>query len=244
MRRLGLGVALLLMAGCVQTNPFVRGGYQDRDFPVFVQPSDAGRLVSENWLVDGWQLNAQERPVRRVRTYGTYGAYGHRVGLALRHRTNQGRMWLDVVPVAVTVRDQDLHGVARDVVASSPRENKFDGSIASVVGEAAIAISRHAGHMVLVEAGSGEGLARGALVFVRANYLQQRARRWRVVPVIVVAGYANDAADFEAGLADFQTFLASIQLGPSVSGATEPSDEPSGGASTELTEPSVEAPAP
>ncbi|MBK7775670.1 MAG: hypothetical protein IPI43_16315 [Sandaracinaceae bacterium] len=54
-------------------------------------------------------------------------------------------------------------------------------------------------------------------MFARANYVQSRSRQWRVVPVMVIAGYVNSAADFELGVADFQQFLASIQLPPSES---------------------------
>ncbi|MCA9577340.1 MAG: hypothetical protein R3B40_03505 [Polyangiales bacterium] len=209
----------LVLAGCASSNPFTfAGGYQDRQFPVSVRPSDDGRLISRDWLVDGWQLNADERPVRRQYRVSRFGRRG---GLALRHRVNAGRIAMDVLPLDIATRDQDLGGMARDAASgTSAASDKFQVGIRDihVVGETPVALGGHAGHMVLLEGGSGDGAARGAFVFVRANYREERVRSWRVVPVLVMASYVNRGADFEAGLADFQTFLASIQLGPSVTG--------------------------
>lgn len=211
-------LVLFLLSGCSGSNPFARGAYQDLDYPVSVQPAAEGRLVSRDWLVDGWQLDAQERPVRRQYVYGRYGRVG---GLALRHRTNAGRIAMDVIELDIATRDQELGGVARDAAtATSTASDKFQGGVQNlhIVGETPIALSGHAGHMVLLEGGSGDGVARGAFVFVRANYRQEQVRSWRVIPVMVVASYVNRAQDFEAGLADFQAFLASMRLDPSVSG--------------------------
>ena len=210
--------SVFLLAGCTSSNPFVRGAYQDREYPVSVQPAVEGRLVSRDWLVDGRQLDAQERPVRRQHVYGRFGRAG---GLALRHRTNAGRIAMDVIELDISTRDQDLSGVARDAATgTSAASDKFQGGVQNlhIVGETPIALSGHAGHMVLLEGGSGDGMARGAFVFVRANYRQEQVRSWRVIPVMVLASYVNRAQDFEAGLADFQTFLASVRLEPSVSG--------------------------
>ncbi len=218
MKRVSLVVlcgSLLALVGCHSVHPFASGGYQHESYPVSVATTESGRFVSQDWLVDEWALDANERPVRRQRTYGR-----QRSDLVLRHRTNQGRMWLDVVRMEAIVRDQELRVLAQQAVSegNGHAKNLRHGGTLRLVGEESIAIDGHRAHIALVEAGNGQGAARGALVFARANYREVQPRRQRVVPVLIVAGYVNAASDFESGLGDFQRFLASLQLAPSEAG--------------------------
>ncbi|MBK8406342.1 MAG: hypothetical protein IPL19_00005, partial [Sandaracinaceae bacterium] len=115
----------LAMLGCARVHPFETGGYQHPQFPIYVAAGEAERLVSQDWLVDGWTLNVNEQPTRRFRSYG------RQTDLALRHRTNSGRMWLDVVPVEAHVRDQELRVVGQEVVAVGNAQHNNLGAAAN-----------------------------------------------------------------------------------------------------------------
>lgn len=222
-----------LAVGCGHGNPFADGGYQHAYFPVYVAPTD-GRLVSPDWIVDGWVLGPNEQPVHRM--------WGQTNELALRHRHHDGRIVLDVLPVDLAARDVVLQRIDQQIVSRA-----YDAHVShmssrlELVSSADVAIDGHAAHVVLLQEGAGDGLMRGMFVFVRANYLEEQRRAWRVTPVLIVAGYVNAARDFEAGLPDFQRFLSSIDLGTSVS-SQAPVTPPSPETSVPVEAPVVDAP--
>lgn len=232
LRRLVLFASLAVVSGC-GPHPFARGGYQHSQFPVYVAQVD-GRIVSADWVVDGWSLDADERPVRRL-------GWGPVADLELRHRSNRGRMMLEVEAIDLTARDNDLRLIDASVTSGKLNDELRGGDI-RLVSATDVAISGHPGRMLLLEAGTGPGAVRGVFVFIRANYAEERLRRWRVVPVLISAGYINSTEDFVGGLGDFQRFLQSLELSPSFS-AEETSPGAAEPAETTSSNPGIPAPA-
>ncbi len=156
--------------------------------------------------------------------------------LQLGQRTGAGEMWLQSSLLEPGEQTRDLRVVADEVLAaiaqgrtqsvvtwSGPGLRAFlvqqvrEPSRVEVLDRMDGQLKGQAAHLVVFDAlREGTG-ARLALLFVRAPFYYaetSRSGRRRGWPVLLVAGYGNGQADFEAGLTDFDTFIQSIEMGP------------------------------
>lgn len=172
--------------------------------------------------------------VQRVFTYD----------LRLRHRTTNGMIWVRTMPLTPAIQSRELRVLAQNYASSvaggrhymvatvapeqvDVRERRF---ATEILDSMRMRFHDHEAYGFILDVADVDQLrlsersrfGRAAIVLVRTSFgwRQYSAYGERQWPVLMVIGYVNGPDDFDEGLHDFETFLASFRM-PDVEAAGE-----------------------
>jgi hypothetical protein len=152
--------------------------------------------------------------------------------LRFAHRNNDGIVWLRTVPIPHKLRDKDLRVLARSYMESIAGTNyevvQFEGRLyqttqertyatsmlqsanGRLAGQEAYSVTFDITNVDQFQVSKNKTERRVRLVLVRAPFQVEYKRK--DMPVLMIAGYANLAEDFDASQGDFDGFLQRISF--------------------------------
>lgn len=164
--------------------------------------------------------------------------YAYYYDLRLDHRRNNGRIWLRTFPVPDSARDRDLSVLVQNFVENIAANGYFTADVrerehvtveerryaTQVLDTQRVSVSQHEAAAVMFDVANVNQLqmsasarsARAMVVMARTpyHYVIRNGAGGRSWPILMLIGYANAPADFDAGLPDFQRFVQAIELRP------------------------------
>ena len=158
-----------------------------------------------------------------------------RIDLSLRNRYNNSLMWVDAARLPDDLLDASpaiaAHAIVEGLAGGTWDATYVYGRVqytrrrwaTRLLEEAPATVQGHPGHMVLADVmdvaqtqvnPQGGALARTMIVVVRVPSFEHQVQgdQQRRRPALLIAGYANTPAQFDAEVGDFQTLLQSIQV--------------------------------
>lgn len=227
-----IAAAWFCVAGCASTSstrPFDDAGFGNSytGYRIEYETPRSGRLLGAAWAIDNYVLDARGTPLaQRIAP----------TDIVLRHRSNASMIWADSVPVGPFLARAELGTLAENFVSSLASNGYLAASIGTsapssasssrfaptVLDSQPVAIAGQAGRAVLVSLHPEGPLGgrievhaqRCLLVFVRLATPRVTRVGYAETsePLLLVAGYASDDANFDSHLPEFTRFLDSLRF--------------------------------